>query len=433
MARKKALNNVLAGSFLVASVVMAVVISFVLSDAEFTRTTPYEIRVPLKQGAHGIEPGSFVTLGGQKIGKVTDVAFLFDEEGPLAPAVGVSVKIRVRAEVVLYENALVYVERPLLGALSNINIADAGTPDAAPYAGTSPRLEPGEWIPGRTASALMVQAGLPPEGFAGMFTKFDELTRVATQMVEEIRPHVKPTVDKVSETLENVRDMTASTRQRLPIWQDRIDSIMRNSDEAARKFGPLMDRADLLLGDVHASASTVGDIIEASAPKITQAVDDVAATTRHVREKSLRDLDEAFAKTKQSLDAFGETVAGLNTLARQETPNIRRMLANGRLASDQFKLLMTELRAQPWRALVRPSSKELEQQLIYDAARAYADAVSNLRSASETLESMAVPGALPDETHRRTLEQLTAELQAAFEQYKKAESQLLDQMIEGRP
>lgn len=434
MARKKTFSSVLAGTFLVSSVLLAVFISFMLSDADFSSTTSYEFRFPLRQGAPGIEPGSFVTVGGQKVGRVTEVTFMEDVPGSGVPS-GVRVIARLRASIVIYENALVYIERPILGALSSINIAGVGTPDVAPIQGGTPRLESGEWVQGRTASALMAQAGLPPEGFAGLFTKFEELTNKTTAIVDEIGPHIKPNMEKVSETIENVRTMTADTRANLPKWREQFDTILANSEESSAKFPALMDKADLVIGDVQASAKTVSDLIEANAPKISTIVDDVAETTRHVREKSLTDLDEAFAKAKSSIDSFGDTVRNLDTLARQETPNIRRMFANGRLASDQLKLLTTELRAQPWRALIRPSTKELEQQLVYDAARAYADAVSDLRAASETLETMSdLPsGQTPDPARQELLQSLLGELRKAFEQYKVAESQLLDQMIENRP
>ncbi|QYK48663.1 MAG: hypothetical protein KF838_02145 [Phycisphaeraceae bacterium] len=434
MARKKTINSVLAGSFLVGAVVLAVFISFMLSDAEFTRTSEYEFRFPLKQGAPGIEPGSFVMVGGQKVGRVTDVEFLEDQPGSGVPT-GVRVFARIRASIVIYENALVYIERPILGALSSINIASVGSPDVVPIQGGTPRLEPGEWITGKTASALMAQAGLPPEGFAGLFAKFEELTDKTTAIVDDIRPSIKPNVEKLNETIENVREMTASTRERLPVWRGQMDTIFANSEAASERFPELMDKADLVIGDVQASAKTVNDLIEANAPKISGIIDDVAETTRHVREQSLADLDATFSKAKASIDSFGEAVRHLDTLARQETPNIRRMFANGRLASDQLKLLTTELRAQPWRALIRPSTKELEQQLVYDAARAYADAVSDLRAASETLEIMSVsPSGQPqDPARKELLETLLSELKSAFEEYKRAESQLLEQMITNRP
>ena len=434
MARKKTFSSVLAGTFLVSSVLLAVFISFMLSDADFSSTTSYEFRFPLRQGAPGIEPGSFVTVGGQKVGRVTEVTFMEDVPGSGVPS-GVRVIARLRASIVIYENALVYIERPILGALSSINIAGVGTPDVAPIQGGTPRLEPGEWVQGRTASALMAQAGLPPEGFAGLFTKFEELTNKTTAIVDEIGPNIKPNMEKVSETIENVRTMTADTRANLPKWREQFDAILANSEQSSAKFPALIDKADLVIGDVQASAKTVSDLIDANAPKISTIIDDVAETTRHVREKSLTDLDEAFAKAKSSIDSFGDTVRNLDTLARQETPNIRRMFANGRLASDQLKLLATELRAQPWRALIRPSTKELEQQLVYDAARAYADAVSDLRAASETLETMSdLPsGQTPDPARQELLQSLLGELRKAFQQYKVAESQLLDQMIENRP
>ena len=48
---------------------------------------------------------------------------------------------------------------------------------------------------------------------------------------------------------------------------------------------------------------------------------------------------------------------------------------------------LDEIRAQPWRLLKQPDKDDLMREPIYAAARSYADAVSDLRAASEALEA----------------------------------------------
>jgi hypothetical protein len=89
--------------------------------------------------------------------------------------------------------------------------------------------------------------------------------------------------------------------------------------------------------------------------------------------------------------------------------------------SDQLKLTSIEVRSQPWRLLHQPTTKELSAQVLYDATRAFAEAASNLRAASESLQA-ARPGS--DTAH------LSDELRTAVERYRTAEQALLDKLIE---
>lgn len=110
-----------------------------------------------------------------------------------------------------------------------------------------------------------------------------------------------------------------------------------------------------------------------------------------------------------------------------ETPAIRRTLANARLASDQLRLAMIEIRRNPWKLLGAPDTKELKEEIFYDAARAYATVASDLQDASASLETAL---AKREDLDQAQLETLSSELKDALVRYKEAEVKLLEVMFE---
>ena len=103
-------------------------------------------------------------------------------------------------------------------------------------------------------------------------------------------------------------------------------------------------------------------------------------------------------------------------------------MANLRLMSDNLKLTAVEVRSQPWRALYRPTNKELSTQSLYDATRAFAEAASDVRAASETIESLAA-GATTRTDDGRRIDEAGLALTEAMQRYRDAEQALLDILI----
>jgi hypothetical protein len=92
--------------------------------------------------------------------------------------------------------------------------------------------------------------------------------------------------------------------------------------------------------------------------------------------------------------------------------------------SDQLKLTAVEVRSQPWRLLHQPTTKELSTQVLYDSTRAYAEAASDLRAASEALQAVSVNTGASD------VSAMTQRLAEAMEKYRGAERALMDKLIE---
>jgi hypothetical protein len=137
-------------------------------------------------------------------------------------------------------------------------------------------------------------------------------------------------------------------------------------------------------------------------------------------DKTAKFLDDAKLAFAEARDAVNK----IELISDEQLPNIRRMMANFRLASDQLAATLAEVRRSPWRLLYRPDKREQDFELLYDSARSYAAAVSDLRNASETIQSLSAGGVSAPER----VQGLISDLEAAFDRYKQTEAEFLRQL-----
>lgn len=161
-------NNVVAGLFVILSIILAVAIAFILSDVQdkFASRTEYIARFPTSVGVAGLQPGADVTFGGMTVGRVKSI----HENMETDPATGMDivrshdVVIALSSDLVIYEDAYADLTLPLLGGVSRINIASPGT---GAYEGgpedANPTLDPGEALRGRFAPSILTQLGFTTE------------------------------------------------------------------------------------------------------------------------------------------------------------------------------------------------------------------------------------------------------------------------------
>lgn len=426
-------NNVIAGAFLVASLAVAIFVSAVVSGARerLIPTREYIVRFTIAEGAAGLRAGSKVTLGGFKVGRVKDLGIISTSTEP-----ALDVRILVRSGITLFENATVFLERPLLGSGSEINITSVGNhADGAEFQGQTDQLEPGETVTGRIAPpAFLAQAGYGPQQSEKVRIIIDQLAELSARLdglVERIDPQVGPTLESARAAMDDIRAIAAEFRQKTPEWTGRLDAILASAEGTASQLGPIVDDVRAGVEDARRIVTSVQGAIDEGRPRLNNilasaesAADKIDAETIDTLNKTLRTADAELARA-------GSAVADAAAFLREQMPSLRRMMGNFRLASDQLKLVTVEVRRNPWRLLYRPETKELEAELLYDAARAYAEAVSDLRAASESLEAAA---ATPDPARtvadRQALESLKAQIDEAFERYQEAERVFLQRVVD---
>lgn len=422
MTRTGGRNNLLAGGFVIASVLLAVWVSFKLADRSgFGSTREFTIRFSLREGAVGLKRGSIVTLGGQQIGRVLSVDFA--RAGPGALAEGVDVRVEVRADLTLYENAPVYLSLPLLGTLSSINFAGVGTPQAVASRG-GPAIEDGDTVAGRLA---------PPAFLAGAGFGEDQANQVrqAINMLEGALSRAQKLIDAnaplIDRTLADIQSTATSLRASVEQWSRQADAVMANAARASERIDPLLSSAQQGVDDARALVADA----RAALGENRAAIDDIIARLQSASQKldtsSLDLLNSTLASAKEALAGFDEAIGQVAGLVAQETPGLRRTIANMRLMSDQLKLTAIEVRAQPWRLLHTPSTKETESQVLYGAVRSYAQATGDLRAATEALAAVA---GSPNPPGDESLAEVTRRVNEAYEQYRIAQRYFLDKLID---
>lgn len=450
-------NNILAGAFLVTALLLAVFLSFLLSDAldrvgTFNR---YVLRFDLSEGATGIKRGSPLTLGGQQVGRVTEIETA-TRPGPtvdgevLRIPYAIDVTVAVEKDVVLFDNARARIELPLLGTLSSINISSVGGEDLPPALGNESvaLLNEGGMLDASVGSSI-------GDAVSGAFDKFDvepaqigrivdnvEITTAnAKQITGDLAPYIKPAAKDVFDTIERFKAFSLLINERTDPLFDRADSIAENADVFVGGLPPLLD-------DVRLRVDEAGGLIERGSGFVDTAQGVLDENRPMIRETvtNVRDMSERFRT--QTVDKFeslldegvlvaanaGDTVERVNLIIDQETPGISRTLANARLVSDRAVLFFEEISAAPWRLLQRPGNKEFREEVLYNAARAYASAVADLRDSSASLDAAltglgpggpAPSGALNPER----VAAMAAELERAFENYRQQERQLLELFV----
>jgi len=420
-------NSVLAGLFLVSGVILAVLVSFVLSGVgdKLESRTPYLCICTLADGAAGIKPGSLVLLGGQPVGKVEKVELKPDPDAPSMLAVHVIAG--VRAEITLYDDAQFHIERPLLGSSATINISSIGKPGPTPITGGNRVLEAGERVRLTPAPpSFLAQAGFGDEEVK----KVQKIIDDAQVAVENLSKSIEKASPRMNAAIEDVAASVADIRRQLPDWTKRVDVALANTEKASERFDPLVADAQAGVADARGIIKRVGEDIDRWDPKITSIFDNADAAIVKVNTQSVDKFNGALDDARVALDEFTSAAKSTGALVKEQSPNLRRAMANARLMSDQLKLAAIEIRSQPWRLLYTPTAKESEATVLYDATRAYADAVSDLRAASEALESsMAEAPGGQATVDRATIEELTGRLRDAFQNYRSAEDHLMEKLV----
>ena len=387
--------SLMAGSLLIFGLVGFIVISAIISGSidRLTPTQSYTVRFDLKQGTGGLTEGASVLMGGQPVGRVTAIDFAL-QDGMVA---GVDVKVRVRSSNTLYRNVMFVLERPLVGLGASLNIVSVGTAEAG-------KLEPGSVV----RANLALPAFLTAAGFGA-------------EQIEQLK-----------DILSNTTDIVQRTDQITEKLQTDLDLLLGDfktfgNELAQLKAGEVRTNADAMINDFRSLIEESRELLRVNRPRI----DDTLSAAQRTMAKFEGEHSEA---ALDALERAGEAAENLADLAdeasgmlTQEKPGILRTIANARLASDQLRLATIEIRRNPWKLLARPDTKELREELFYDAARVYATAASDLQDAGASLEAiLAKPGGANEDEIRA----LSEELKSAMARYKQAEAGLLEAMFE---
>lgn len=407
----------MAGGLVLVAIIGTVVVTVLIAGGlEFVGKRTYTVRFPLNVGVAGLERGAEVTLGGRRVGNVKSVEF---ENGAPGEINDIVVVIAVNKDVQFREGVWAFLERPLLGSTSSINFIALG--DGAPIADGP--------IPGRLSPpSFLAQAGYGDQEAANlrsMLQRGSDLMEKAEGAVDDFR----------SSIIADVRAITSDARVRYDTWAGRIDSITANLDEGVA-------RGKEVVADIHLRVDQIQELLSTAQAYLDENRGDVRAFIqrgRSISEKGDQFMDRLGGEIADQLEGLLEdgraamadargALERIDGVLAEQVPNVRKGMANFRLASDQLRDSMAEIRRSPWRLLYRPDTREIEYELLYDSARIYASAVSDLRAATESLQVIIETGGRAA-TRGETLEPMLDDLYRAFEKYGSAEQLFLDEII----
>lgn len=401
-------NNLLAGMLVIVSVIGAVIVVVLLAGGlERLGKQNYLVRFAVADGVTGLEPGSAVLVGGRQVGVVDNLRFDLDADGGVE---SLTVTVSIDRGITLEEGAVAYLISPLLGGSGTINFPSTG--DGRKLTGT-------DLIPGRIAPpTILAQAGYGEE---------------QARQVQRIIANVDEASEKLNTVLDDARTVIADFRSNWPTWSERVESITKNIDETTAKGPAIADDLQKRLEEVRDLLATAQGYLDENRENVKSAI----ASFRNIGgegEAFMERLNgELVDKAVGFLDSGGDALSkvekavdSVQGLLDEHTPNVRRMMANFRLASDQLSATLAEVRRSPWRLLYRPDQREMEFELLYDSARVYAAAVSDLRTAAEIVQSFPASSAMNGSPRAADL---IAELDRAFNRYKEAEAEFLRQIM----
>lgn len=437
-------NNVVAGIFVIASLVLAVVIAVILGDVlgGLGKKNEFVVRFPSTVGVTGLETGAEVTFAGLQVGSVGSIR-PYAPGGPGSPPEAMDVVVQIDDDIRLFENTVADLTPPILGGISRINFTTPGTGPVEPgweHAGLTESdgdgvLEPGEVIAGRFAPSILAQLGFTPEDARNIQVtianarELSERARTTIESVErmvaEFEPRFGAMLDDAGGAVSNARGFTDRLIEGGD-WSDRVTGILDKADRAAGE-------APEVMGDLREAIASARSVIDEQKDRIARITENIEAVTERARFQSMDRVEELLEQGTLALATYRSVGEQADALLAQARPDVTAVLGNTRSMTRKATIMIDELRAAPWRVLKEPPRRELERQPLYAAARTYADAVADLRAASEALDAAVRPRGPDASASAETADEIAriaGVVQAAYDRYAEAERALLETLRE---
>lgn len=449
--RQRQRNNTIAGAFVLIALLAFIVVVLTLSNlgSVFGGTKLVEARFPLTVGVPGLERGADVAVGMRPVGAVTDVrpvlaspaSGMGGEDG--ARGSYISVILRVPSDVEITDQTRAELVVPLLGSGSFINLGGVGEGAPLSKVAAGPGRDDVLSVPGLFApSIILQQAGITARELESVRNFVRRLDTISAR-VESITSYLDGTLQEDGpEIVSNLRD-TVTRAQALvrdiesnrAAWVARVNSILENVEETSARGPQLAERADALLANADAGISDVRGIVQEVSPNIRNTALNVEDITSRVRHETLNEVSRLLDRGETTLAQAAEIAAQVDATLTTELPQLSRVLGNMRIASDNLKLAMIEIRAEPWRVLYEPTSEEVQESLTNDIVRTYANAVSDLNAAVVSLKALHDRYGANLEPEDEAVQRVLNELESSLETYQEREAQWFQQIIgeNGRP
>ena len=423
-------NNVRTGIFVSVSLIAAVVIIVVLSGvwrSLMLATRDYTVEYPVDAGVSNLKPGADVRIGGMAMGQVSAVRAVLRADVPFET---IAVDFTLDERVQMYSNARVFVTAPLIGSDAWLDITSVGHPtDEAgePIPGVQ-LLEEGGRVEGAVAAGML--SSLVGADNADRTGEIIENVKTFSGFLAEVpvkyEQRIVPILENTDATMATASEVVTEFRKDYEDWRLTVNDVMDNVNIAAENLDVLMADAQEMIEKNRGSVDTFVENMRGFS-------EDAKAVSARVEGETIDKVHQLLDRGNEGIDTFASVMEELQVEIDAELPNVRETLANARLASQQLKLTMIEVRRSPWKVLYRPSPSELEHELLYEAARSFAVAASDLKASSDAMHRVLARHGDQLLEDREAFEQLKDNLLESFRKYDLAQQALFGVLIEENP
>jgi len=424
--RERQRNNVRVGIFVTVSIALAIGVISVLSDVWETWLRPthsYTVTFPLSPGVKNLKGGADVRVGGLMMGKVRSVRPT-DNAGMYGDEIEVDFTLDQRAK--LFSNAEIAVAAALIGSDAWLDVSSLGgtlDEEGVVLAGVT-EVAPGGTIVGKSPDGLLtsVLGARGAEETSRIVSNVAEFSDFLATAQTEYDTEIKPIISDVGDVVRDVKDDYSR-------WRTVIDDVMARANNAAES----LERA---MAGVDEGVANVNDLIDDNRPGVDEIIanlnasgGDIRAITERLAGETMDKFDQLITRGQDGIDTFARTLENLEPEVDAWTTDVRESLANARVTSQQLKLTSIEVRRSPWKLLYRPSASELEHELLYESARSFAVAASDLKAASNALDRVLMTHGSRIDQEQPALRRMYDNLSESFERYSRAQQRLLDVLV----
>lgn len=406
-------NAIRAGVFILfaAGMIFFVVVATKRGTSFFEERQTRTIVFSLKDDVGGLRVGDDVRIGGFKVGLVRKIEV--SDRAKLAatqPAeAGIVVTFSMPSRYKIHADAVVSIQGTVTGQ-SWLNFESLGQGVA---------LSEGESLRGLPSALSVVFATLREAS-----PKIDRTLANIEQITADARVQTLPLVNRTIEKAGTTADTFSQTGQSATLLINEVrgqiqpilkayyavaDSAVRALDEIGDLFGKSKgDFKDTVANLKSATATVSGKL-----PEWAKRIDEV-----------LGNLNSALVDANAAIKDVKATMATANEVITGNKGKLEGMIKHLNGAAANLELFTAEVSARPWRLLYTPKSKEVENLVIFNAAREFAQGASELNDAARALRDASNnPKADPAK-----LEKAKEQLDKAFEGFKVVEEKLWEQV-----
>jgi ABC-type transporter Mla subunit MlaD len=250
----------------------------------------------------------------------------------------------------------------------------------------------------------------------------------------------------VGQIIEDVRTVVASLKTDLPAVVEKVKAASSDLAEGTKKaketVAEMKDMLDENRENVKAAIANAKGATEhvvATAQNIQTMVaenrDEVHQTIVHAH-SLVENVDKEAAAivanvkatsvdVKAAMADFKVIAGDSKALISTNRGNIATALQNFRETSDHLLALSKEVRRAPWRLFATPDKKDVESLNLYDSARAFAQAATDIQTCADTLQVMIEASKEGVAVNPEILQGMQKRLEETFARYQEAEKALL--------